>query len=420
MGATFAAAAAVGPILGGLLLQFAPSAEGWRNVFFVNVPIGLVAVLGAFAYLPSIRAGHRRGGFDVLGFALLTASVGGVLSALILGEEYGWPLWAWASLLGGVVLAAVLARWELSRERRDRSTLIAPGLFRNRDFALTSAISFNLRLPRTLLGVLVGAALGVGGAVIQAFTRNPLADPGILGVNAGAGFAIVLGSAAFGVASVALTLPFAFIGAIAATLAVYAIARRGAGGATPLRLTLVGIALAAVLNGISSTLALMDPDTFDRLRYWGAGSLVDRPEGTIAAVLPFIAIGLVMAMLLARSLNAFALGDELAQSLGARVVRVRILTIVAVTLLCGAATAAAGPIAFIGLMVPHAVRWLTGPDQRWILPFSLVLAPVLLLVADVLGRLIVYPAELQVGIVVAFIGAPVLILLVRRTRGSAL
>jgi iron complex transport system permease protein len=278
----------------------------------------------------------------------------------------------------------------------------------------------SLRIPRTVLGVLVGAALGVGGALIQAFTRNPLADPGILGVNAGAGFAIVLGSAAFGLTSVALSLPFAFLGAILTTLAVYGIARRGGGGATPLRLTLVGIALAAVLGGISSTLALMDPDTFDRMRYWGAGTLANRPDGTIVAVTPFIVVGLVIALLLARSLNAFALGDELAQSLGARLNRVRILTIVAVTLLCGAATAAAGPIAFIGLMVPHAVRWLTGPDQRWILPFSMVLAPVLLLASDMIGRLVVYPGELQVGIVVAFLGAPVLMYLVRRTRGSAL
>lgn len=179
----------------------------------------------------------------------------------------------------------------------------------------------NLRLPRTVLGVLVGAALGVGGALIQAFTRNPLADPGILGVNAGAGFAIVLGSAVFGITSVALYLPFAFVGAIATTLVVYGIARRGGGGATPLRLTLVGIALAAVLNGISSTLTLLDPDTFDRLRYWGAGTIADRPDGTIQAVTPFIVAGLVMSLLLARSLNVFALGDELAQSLGARVTR---------------------------------------------------------------------------------------------------
>lgn len=323
-------------------------------------------------------------------------------------------------LLGAIALLALTACCSLFVGSRGLEPGVVLDALLRPNGSPEHVVILNLRVPRTVLGILVGAALGVGGALIQAFTRNPLADPGILGVNAGAGFAIVLGTAVFGVTSVALSLPFAFVGAIVTTFAVYAIARRGGGGATPLRLTLVGIALAAVLNGISSTLALMDPDTFDRLRFWGAGTLADRPEGTIAAVWPFIFVGLVMALLLARSLNAFALGDELAHSLGARVNRVRVLTIVAVTLLCGAATAAAGPIAFVGLMVPHAVRWLTGPDQRWILPFSLVLAPVLLLVSDMIGRLVVYPGELQVGIIVAFLGAPVLIYLVRRTRGSAL
>lgn len=323
-------------------------------------------------------------------------------------------------LLCAIVLLALTAFGSLFVGSRGLDPGVVLDALLRQDGSPEHVVIQNLRLPRTVLGLLVGAALGVGGALIQAFTRNPLADPGILGVNAGAAFAIVLSSALFGSSSVALTLPFAFAGAIAATLAVYGIARRGGGGATPLRLTLVGIAVAAVLNGISSTLALMNPDTFDRLRFWGAGTIADRPDGTIAAVAPFILAGLVMAVLLARSLNAFALGDELAESLGARVTRVRILTIVAVTLLCGAATAAAGPIAFVGLMVPHAVRWLTGPDQRWILPFSLVLAPVLLLASDMIGRLVVYPGELQVGIVVAFLGAPVLIFLVRRTRASAL
>lgn len=277
-----------------------------------------------------------------------------------------------------------------------------------------------LRLPRTIIGLLVGAALGVAGALIQAFTRNPLADPGILGVNAGAGFAVVLGVAVFGVTRVEQYLPFAFGGAVATTLVVYGIARRGGGGATPLRLTLVGISLAAVLSGISSTLALLNAETFNRMRFWGAGSIADRPEGTISAVAPFIAAGLLVALLSARSLNALALGDDLGRSLGGKIGWTRFLTVVAVTLLCGAATAAAGPIAFIGLMVPHAVRWLTGPDQRWIFIFCLILAPILLLIADILGRLVVFPAELQVGIVSAFVGAPVLVLLVRRTKAGGL
>nr|WP_246222622.1 iron chelate uptake ABC transporter family permease subunit [Phytoactinopolyspora limicola] len=280
-----------------------------------------------------------------------------------------------------------------------------------------------LRVPRTVLGVLAGAAFGVSGALIQAFTRNPLADPGILGVNAGAGFAVVVGVALLGVTRTYQYLPLAFAGALLATALVYTIAARGAGGAggvTPLRLTLVGVALSAVLGGISSALTLLDAETFDHMRFWGAGSISDRPPGTIGSVAGFIVAGLVLAMVCARSLNAMGLGEETARALGVNVIAMRVTCIVAVTLLCGAATAAAGPIGFVGLMVPHAVRWLTGPDQRWILPFTLLLAPTLLLVSDIVGRLVVWPGELQVGIVTAFIGAPVLMLLIRRTRASAL
>ncbi|MGV9192777.1 iron chelate uptake ABC transporter family permease subunit [Microbacterium sp. MC2] len=194
----------------------------------------------------------------------------------------------------------------------------------------------------------------------------------------------------------------------------------GGGGATPLRLTLVGLALGAVLNGLASTFALINPTAFNHLRFWAAGDLADREPEALPVVAACIFVGLVIALLLARSLNAFTLGDDLARTLGARIGITRLATVVAITLLCGAATSAAGPIAFVGLMVPHAVRWFTGPDQRWILPFSLVLAPVLLLVSDIVGRLVVWPGELQVGIVSAFLGAPVLIYLVRRTKAAAL
>ncbi|MGX1701670.1 iron chelate uptake ABC transporter family permease subunit [Microbacterium sp. NPDC055357] len=276
------------------------------------------------------------------------------------------------------------------------------------------------RVQRTILGVLVGAALGVAGGLIQALTRNPLADPGILGVNAGAGFAIVLGVALFGVTRIDQYLPFAFIGAIAATALVYLIASGGRGAPTPVRLTLVGIAFGAVLMGVTQTLTLIDPETFDRMRFWGAGTIADRPEGTIATIVPFIVGGLIVAAIAARPLNALALGDELARSVGVKIGLTRLLVVVAVTLLCGAATAAAGPISFVGLMIPHAVRWVTGPDWRWILAFSVVLAPALVLVSDIIGRLVVFPAELQVGVVTAFVGAPVLIALVRRSRARAL
>ncbi len=278
----------------------------------------------------------------------------------------------------------------------------------------------DVRVPRTILAVLVGSALGLAGALIQALTRNPLADPGILGVNAGAGLAIALGVGLLGVTRIQQYVWLGFAGAVIGAVCVYVIAARGRGGATPLRLTLVGVALSAVFGGVSSALTLLNPHIFDRVRFWGVGSIADRPSGTIETILPFVVIGIVMALCLGRPLNALALGDDLARTVGAHVTLTRTLGVVAVTLLCGSATAAAGPIVFVGLMVPHAVRWLTGPDQRWILPFTLVLAPVLVLVADVLGRLVIWPAELQLGVVTAFVGAPVLISLVRWGKVSGL
>jgi iron-siderophore transport system permease protein len=281
-------------------------------------------------------------------------------------------------------------------------------------------VVLDLRLPRTVLGLLVGAGLGVAGALIQAMTRNPLADPGILGVNAGASFFVVLSVAAFGFTGVRSYLWFAFAGAIVTTVAVYAIGTAGRGRPSPVRLTLAGVALGAVLTGIGSGLTLLNPRAFDQFRYWSAGSLAGRDMSVVVAVLPFLGAGLVVALSVSRALNAVALGDELAVALGARLMRARLAGVLAVTLLCGAATAAAGPIGFVGLMVPHVARWLVGPDQRWIMLYSVVLAPILLLAADVLGRLVMRPGELPVGVVTAVLGAPVLIWLVRRSRASAL
>ncbi|HXH32947.1 MAG TPA: Fe(3+)-siderophore ABC transporter permease [Plantibacter sp.] len=282
------------------------------------------------------------------------------------------------------------------------------------------SIVLELRLPRTILGVLVGVALGLSGALIQALTRNPLADPGILGVNAGAGFAVVLAVALLGITSIHQYLWFSFLGAVVATVLVSVIGSAGRGGATPVRLTLAGIALAAVLGGVSSGITLLAPRVFDAMRYWGAGNIANRPPETLAVIVPFIVVGVVIALAVAKPLNAVAMGDDLAATLGARLGRTRVLVIVAVTLLCGAATAAAGPIGFVGLMVPHIVRWFVGPDQRWILAYTIVLAPVLLLASDIVGRVVMSSGELQVGIVTAFIGAPVLIVLVRGKRVSGL
>jgi iron complex transport system permease protein len=281
-------------------------------------------------------------------------------------------------------------------------------------------VVWDLRVPRTVAGLTVGVALGLAGALIQALTRNPLADPGILGVNAGAAFFVALGVTVFGVTSISGYVWFAFAGALVVTVVVYVIGSAGRGGADPTHLTLAGVALGAVLTGIVTAMLLLDPRAFDRMRQWNAGSLVGRGWDVLLPVLPALSIGVLLALASASALNAISLGDDLARSLGASITRTRVLVIAAVTLLAGGATAIAGPIAFVGLMVPHVARWITGPDQRWILAYTLVLAPSLVLAADVLGRVVVRPGEIPVGIVTAFVGAPVLIVLVRRRKASGL
>jgi iron complex transport system permease protein len=231
---------------------------------------------------------------------------------------------------------------------------------------------------------------------------------------------VVLAVGLFGLSSIQAYVWFAFLGAILTTVLVYAVGSAGRTGATPVRLTLAGVAIGAVLSGISSGITLLNPGIFDRMRQWEAGSLVSPGFETLWAVLPFIVIGLVLALLAARPLNAVALGDDLASALGANILRTRTLVVISTTLLAGGATAAAGPIGFVGLMVPHVARWIVGPDQRWIFVFTLVLSPILLLSADIVGRVVMRPGELQIGIVTAFVGAPVLIALARRRKVSGL
>ncbi|MFF2369206.1 FecCD family ABC transporter permease [Agromyces sp. NPDC058110] len=280
-------------------------------------------------------------------------------------------------------------------------------------------IVLELRIPRTVAGLVVGVGLGVAGAVIQALTRNPLGDPGILGVDAGAALFVAVG-VVLGAATPAQYLPFALFGAFIVTVLVALIGGAGRGAADPAQLTLAGVALSAVLTGIVTAMMLLDPITFNKLRGWNAGSFVERGYDVILPAAPFVAAGVVLALVSARSLNTMGLGDDLATSLGAHVMRTRAFSVIAVTLLAGGATAIAGPIAFVGLMVPHIARWIVGPDQRLILPYSMVIAPAVLLLSDVIGRVILWPSEVPVGIVTAFVGAPVLIALVRRSKASAL
>ncbi|MGW3288888.1 FecCD family ABC transporter permease [Streptomyces sp. NPDC001002] len=274
------------------------------------------------------------------------------------------------------------------------------------------------RVSRTLLGLLAGAALGLSGAVLQALTRNPLADPGLLGINAGASAAVVTAMTYFGVTSLTGYVWFAFLGAAAVGALVWFLG--GSRGATPVRLALAGTAISAALYGYLQAVMISDQAALGKMRFWTVGSLTTATDETVLQVLPFIAVGTVLALGLARPLNALAMGDDTAKALGANLNRTRALAMLAATVLCGAATAACGPIVFVGLMVPHVVRSFTGPDLRWILPYATILSPVMLLGSDVVGRVVARPSEVQVGIVTAIIGGPVFIYLVRRRRTTQL
>lgn len=285
------------------------------------------------------------------------------------------------------------------------------------DDGYTSAV-VQSRLSRTALGVLAGAALAVSGAVIQGLTRNPLGDPGLLGVNAGASASVVVVTALAG-GTAGRSVWAALPGAVLATVAVYVIGSGGPRGrATPVRLVLAGSAIAAVLVALVQAVTLADPEVFSTYRFWVIGSLAGRPDGTVGLVLPFVVGGLVLAALLARGLNALALGDETATTLGLSSGRTRALAGAAATVLAAASVAAVGPVAFVGLAVPLTVRAFTGSDHRWLLPYCALLGPVLLLGADVVGRVVARPGELMVGVVTAFVGAPFLVVAVRRGRAG--
>ncbi len=278
------------------------------------------------------------------------------------------------------------------------------------------------RVPRTLIGLLGGAALGAVGALMQGVTRNPIADPGLLGLNSGASLGVVLAIAGFGIGSVQGYLWFAFLGAAVAAVVVYGAASLGWEGVTPVKLALVGAAVTATCTSLITVVLLADDNTLDDFRFWQVGSLGHRTstfvDAVVPFVLPFVVVGLLLALAAGRVLNALALGDDVARSLGQDVVRGRLLVVMAVVLLCGAAVSLVGPIAFVGLVVPHVARALVGPDYRWIVVLSILLGPVLLLAADIVGRLLV-PGELEAGIVVALVGAPVLLAIVRQSRGIA-
>lgn len=272
------------------------------------------------------------------------------------------------------------------------------------------------RIPRTVLAMLVGAALALAGTTMQAVTRNPLADPGILGVSGGAALAVVVGIAFFGLANPFSYLVVAIAGAAAAAVFVYAVGSLGRGGATPLKLALAGAASSAAFMSLVSAVLLPRVDVMDTFRFWQVGGVGGATWERITMVAPVLAAGALVCVLFARGMNSLALGDDLAAGLGENVVRTRLVSSAGAVVLCGAATAVAGPIGFVGLVVPHMCRLLVGPDHRWLLPFSAITGAGLLVAADVIGRVVARPEEIQVGIVTAIIGAPVFIWIVRRQK----
>ncbi|MEU2721516.1 FecCD family ABC transporter permease [Streptomyces smyrnaeus] len=273
-----------------------------------------------------------------------------------------------------------------------------------------------VRVPRTVLAVVAGLALGVGGALIQGYTRNPIADTGLLGVNAGASFAVVSVIAVFGFADPFQYVWFAFVGAAVAGVVVFGLASIGRGAGNPLTLALAGQGVTVFLAAMTTAVALSDQKSLNALRFWNAGSVAGVGFGVIWPVAAFVAVGLVLALVTLPALNLLNLGDDVARGLGVHIARSRTIGIVAVTLLAGAATAACGPIAFLGLMVAHVARYLTGPDYRWLVPYAAVLGAVVLLVSDIAGRLVVRPGELDAGVVVAVLGAPFFAALVWRGK----
>ncbi|MER8067440.1 iron ABC transporter permease [Streptomyces sp. NPDC094034] len=271
-----------------------------------------------------------------------------------------------------------------------------------------------LRVPRTLIGLMVGAALALAGTALQGITRNPIADPGILGISQGSSVGVVLAIAFAGVHTLSGYVWYAFAGAAVASVAVYAIASSGRGGATPVKLALGGAAINALLVSVTTGVLTTSAATLDEFRFWQVGSIAGRDAEIAGQIWPFLLLGTVLVISVARGLDALALGEDVAKGLGQNVAAVRIVGGLGATVLIGAAVAAAGPIAFIGLAVPHIARAIVGSDHRWVLPMAALTGPVMLLVSDVVGRVVFPPGEVPAGVMTALIGVPFLVALVRR------
>ncbi|MGN7958229.1 FecCD family ABC transporter permease [Agrobacterium radiobacter] len=343
----------------------------------------------------------------------MTMSGPGKVTTVLLAGRSSRARTAW---LGAVLaLLALLCALSVAIGTRDVSFAdIVGGLSGRVETVAEAAVA--VRLPRTLLALLSGAALGLAGAIMQGVTRNPLADPGILGVNMGASLAVVIGIVWFGIATAQAFIITAIAGAGASAVFVYVVGSLGRGGATPLKLALAGAATSVAFSSLVIAVVLPRSDIAGGIRSWQIGGVGGATFERIETVLPFLVAGFIISLLSARKLNSLALGDELAAGLGENVMAARAVASFGAILLCGAATAICGPIGFVGLVVPHLCRLLVGVDNRWLLPFSALGGACLLLAADIVGRIVARPSELDVGIVTALVGAPFFIWIVRRQR----
>ncbi|MDK0523684.1 iron ABC transporter permease [Streptomyces sp. ML-6] len=318
-----------------------------------------------------------------------------------------------ALVLAAAVSLAVGAR-ALSPAEVWHGLSVSPGS--DRRLTEIGLIVQTVRVPRTVLAVVAGLALGIGGALIQGYTRNPIADTGLLGVNAGASFAVVSAIAVLGLTNPFQYVWFAFAGAAVAGVVVFGLASIGRGAGNPLTLALAGQGITVFLVAMTTAVTLSDQKSLNALRFWNAGSVAGVGFDVIRPVTVFVAVGTVLALITLPALNLLNLGDDVARGLGVNIALSRTVGIIAVTLLAGAATAACGPIAFLGLMVAHVARYLTGPDYRWLVPYAGLLGSVVLLVCDIVGRMVVRPGELDAGVVVALLGAPFFAALVWRGK----
>ncbi|MBD1821590.1 iron ABC transporter permease [Cyanobacteria bacterium FACHB-DQ100] len=314
--------------------------------------------------------------------------------------------------LGAIVLLIVLI-YSVTLGARDIPLRTILESFTTFDYSFDHLVIQTIRLPRSLIAMSVGAALAVSGALMQGLTRNPLAETGILGIEAGGALAVVITLFIFGSSSLTIYAGVAFLGAAIAAVLVYLLGALGRGGATPLNLTVAGAAMTALISSITTAVLIVSQRTLEEIRFWLAGSLAGRDFELFLQVLPFLGTGLVLAFLLGRQITTISLGEDVATSLGQQTIWVKLLAATSVVLLAGSSVAIAGPIGFVGLVVPHMVRFFIKTDYRWILPYSAIAGAILLLLSDTAARVVLKPQELPVGVMTAIVGAPFFVYLAK-------